>query len=103
MTDDEVAIYRMALERRVTRLGKLIALKAPPYIIAHEVILVMKAAVGFCGDAFGTAWQHFMLQSVRQGMGLCVSCGSPGADAWGLCPQCVAGVEAEEREDERLS
>lgn len=97
---EERDIYDVQIRMRVERLQKLLTLHAPKAVVAAEVLLVMKAAVGYCGDAFGTAWQNMWLSAVRQGLGRCVSCGKDGVkDAYGLCPECAGDPYADGARD----
>lgn len=96
----EAQLYDFQLRARVERLQKLIALGAPPQIIAAEVMLVNKAAIGFCGEHYAAAQYHEQLKAVRFGMARCIECGHEGVeDAYGLCPRCLKG-DADEAQAE---
>lgn len=105
MTDDptqaltEEQLYDIMMSNRTKRLAKLVELKAPKVIIAAETLMVMKAAVGYCGDTFGQQWQQFLLRSVRMAMARCIFCGGvEGLEhAAGMCKPCM---DAAMKEDE---
>lgn len=101
---NEAELYEVSLTTRVERLTKLIKLRAQKRIIASEVILVTKAAVGYCGDDYGKALQTSLLKDTRRGFDLCDYCGHEllllEKHVCGVClAEAVAEINKEDADD----
>lgn len=101
----EEQLWALSLASRTERLAKLVKLKAPKVIIAHETILVMKAVAGALPEEWGRAFGRFMQGASRRDMNRCTNCGGrydehdkDATDGW--CAACMKQVREEFANDE---
>jgi len=94
-TDEAEKVFRDQLKNRTDRLGRLVALDAPKFVLVQEAILVFKAAVALDPEAGGKALGEIIAAQARFASGICGSedCGArleeKKYDAH-LCNACVA-------------
>jgi hypothetical protein len=103
-TTPERDLWAKVLTTRVERFGKLVALRAPDYVIATDLMLLIKAVAGFAPQALGQAMGEYMQEAAREGLSLCVLCGQfntrsmAGAENW--CQACEDEARKECEEDD---
>ena len=101
-TEQEQELWRTVLESRAERMHKLVQLKAPPVILANELILLTKAIAGFSPEHYGKALANEAQTRSRESMGLCVFCGRENherqmaGENW--CETCEAEFKAADDE-----
>ena len=59
------SVFKRQMESRAKRLVKLLDVSAPDAIIGNEVILILKAAMGYCPSAVGAGLASWLGESAR--------------------------------------
>jgi hypothetical protein len=84
----------LSFKNRLERLVKLHAVKAPWIVIAHEVVLLVKALTLHPEAKFWEMWADSLQPAFRNDAGWCANCGNPHIPDT-LCPQCIRDLKAE--------
>lgn len=87
---------RKRLKRNVEHLLKYLNGDYPDFLIANQMVLVIEAAVGYCGEYLGIRFLELLTSAIRQRSAYCQYCDGGVNTAQShppVCEQCDARLE----------
>ncbi|OHD23859.1 MAG: hypothetical protein A2Y38_17370 [Spirochaetes bacterium GWB1_59_5] len=116
---ENIREVRAVLKRKVARLGRLLELDAPNYILTMEVAAIFRTMAGLDPDAIGKHMMRWVARGVRRSYGMCnqLDCDTkidlneiaktvPPTDPYffsGLCVECWNNIHDEDTEEGDVS
>lgn len=101
-TPEERAHWQDRLDDRSKRFAKLVALRAPSYVLCSDFLLLMRTVAALCPDAFAQVLAAHFQKTARIEHGRCVICGASHerdtGEQW--CEKCEAEIRAEVEADD---